>query len=195
MSLPDLFDSFEQEHRHDPGGKVKTRLPPDIVGKALFHGPKNEYRVWLSRRWGEALYMDVRYALLIGMNPSTATAEFNDPTLTRDVSFVREWGLCAFYKCNVGDYRATHPRELLNLDIRPVSEQNLPTIRALANAPKCDRIVLGYGIVPKTLTAHADELVRLLRADGHTLWCLGKTQAGHPRHPLYLPGDTPLIEF
>jgi hypothetical protein len=26
---------------------------------------------------------------------------------------------------------------------------------------------------------------------GRELWCLGTTQDGHPRHPLYVPGEQP----
>lgn len=180
---------------HDPGGKVKTRLSPDIAGRALFHGDHEQYRLWLSRRWGEARHRDLPYAVLIGMNPSTATAEFNDPTLTRCVSFVCEWGLSAFYMTNVGDYRATHPKDLAAPGIKPVSDLNFVTIRALCNAPLCAKIVLAHGVLPKGLQAPAAELISLLRADGHRLWCLGRTAAGHPRHPLYIAGGTPLEEF
>ena len=28
---------------------------------------------------------------------------------------------------------------------------------------------------------------------GSRLMCLGKTKGGHPRHPLYVKGDTPLV--
>lgn len=31
----------------------------------------------------------------------------------------------------------------------------------------------------------------ILSLDGaRDLWCLGRTGAGYPKHPLYLPGDT-----
>jgi len=30
---------------------------------------------------------------------------------------------------------------------------------------------------------------------GRELWCLGLTQDGHPRHPLYVAGDQPLVRW
>lgn len=33
-------------------------------------------------------------------------------------------------------------------------------------------------------------LARLVRSLDVDVVCLGRTKAGHPRHPLYLPGDT-----
>jgi hypothetical protein len=33
------------------------------------------------------------------------------------------------------------------------------------------------------------------KAAGTTLWCLGTTKDGHPRHPLYVKADQPLLLF
>ncbi len=195
---PDLFNPAPT---HDPGGSIKSALPRDIDGSGPgepFHGPNLCYRTTLWRRWGESRqhqHGEYPFALLIGMNPSTADPHHNDPTLTRDIGFVKAWGLCAFCKTNVGDYRASFPHELTKITISPVSEQNFPTILQLARSPHCDRVVLGFGVVPKPLKHKADELVFLLRQDGHRLWSLGKTLLGSPRHPLYLSAGTPLEQF
>lgn len=199
---PDLFTAFEPDTlAHDPGGKVRYPLPAGVCGEGPgppFHGPNDCYRTTLWRRWGKArecAHAFYPFALLIGMNPSTATPRVNDPTLNKDDKFVREWDLEAFCKTNVGDYRATHPRELLNLDISPVSDRNVPTIRRLACSPSCQRIVLGYGVVNRALAPHAVQLVSLLRADGHKLYCWKRTKDGHPQHELYIAYGTPLQEF
>lgn len=195
---PDLFNV---PPAHDPGGAIKSVLPRDIDGSGTgepFHGPHLCYRTTLWRRWGEARqhpHGAYPFALLIGMNPSTADPQHNDPTITREVGFVKEWGLSAFCKTNVGDYRATFPSALTKINIPPVSEQNFPTILELARNPHCDRVVLCYGVVPKPLKHRAEELVFLLRSDGHRLWSLGKTLLGNPRHPLFLPYGTPLEQF
>ncbi len=194
---PDLFNPATA---HDPGGSIKSALPRDIDGSGPgdpFHGPNNCYRTPLWRRWGRAaqyLHEDYPFALLVGMNPSTADPQHNDPTLTRDIGFVKEWGLCAFCKTNVGDYRASFPSMLTKIS-NPVSEQNFTTILQLARSPHCDRVVVGFGVVPKPLKHKADELVFLLRQDGHRLWSLGKTLNGFPRHCLYLAAGTPLEQF
>ena len=41
--------------------------------------------------------------------------------------------------------------------------------------------------------ARADAVVRLFGK--RELWCLGTTQAGHPRHPLYVHGDQKLVRY
>lgn len=37
--------------------------------------------------------------------------------------------------------------------------------------------------------------MRNLAADGTGLGCLGVTKGGHPRHPLYVAGSTPLAAY
>ena len=55
-----------------------------------------------------------------------------------------------------------------------------------------DRIVAAWG-VSGAYQARADAVVRLFGK--RELWCLGTTQAGHPRHPLYVAGDQKLVRF
>ena len=64
-------------------------------------------------------------------------------------------------------------------------------------AKHADKIVVGWVTMDKVrrLTHLAVETESALRADGHRLWCLGLTKNGGPRHPLYVLGGTPLVEF
>ena len=57
---------------------------------------------------------------------------------------------------------------------------------------RLDRIVAAWG-VSGAYQARADAVVRLFGK--RELWCLGTTQAGHPRHPLYVAGDQKLVRF
>jgi hypothetical protein len=38
-------------------------------------------------------------------------------------------------------------------------------------------------------------VVELLQEAGATLWCLGTTKGGAPRHPLYVRGDHEFVKF
>lgn len=194
----DLFDTAIARPRHDPGGKVKTRLPSNIIGGAYFHGEREEYRTWLSRHWplnGIVNGWDCPFVILIGMNPSEADANANDPTVTRETGFVQSWGYRALAKFNLADYRATHPKDLSAPGVIPVSNINLLTLRNFAMSRHCDKIVVCWGKVPKVLRPHAAQTVAALRADGHELWCFGRNKDGSPRHPLYLRADTKLEPF
>lgn len=174
---------------HDPGGKSKFALKPGVQG-AAFISDDGVYRTWLSRVWGPP---PLRYALFIGANPSEAKADVDDPTVIREVGFSQDWGYSGYCKANIADYRSTDPKRLANEFIEPRSADNVITVRKLAK--RADKIVLAYGAIIPRLQIFADELVQVLHADGHKLWCLGTTKNGNPKHPLYLARTTQLVEF
>lgn len=174
---------------HDPGGKIRLKLIKGMQGDANF-SPCGRYRLWLARWWPKS---DPALALWIGMNPSTADGDVDDPTIRRELLFTQRLGLGPYVKFNVMDYRATSPKALRAPGVEPCSPNNLPAI--LAKTHTAAKIIMAYGALPKQLQHHADAVVTALREQGHTLWCLGFTREGHPRHPLYVRGDAPLVEF
>ena len=138
---------------------------------------------------GESSYGAIPYMLSIGMNPSTARADVDDPTIRRDIELAKREGFERLIKVNVMDLRATSPKRLLVET--PCSDQNRPTIRMLAR--EAGKIVVCTGRLHKKLRRYGDAVIGDLR--GHTLWCLGKNDDGSPKHPLYLRADTPLINY
>ena len=70
--------------------------------------------------------------LWIGLNPSTADASFDDPTIGREIGFSMSWDCDAMVKCNIADYRATKPEALIAPNVEPCSRINLPMIRDIA---------------------------------------------------------------
>jgi len=184
-SQPDLFDTAPA---HDPGGRVRTALPPDVRGDAEF-SPCGRYRPMLRRWTGDAF--PERYALFVGMNPSTASAEANDPTVAREWQFTVREGFNGYAKANVGDYRATFPKDLKDVEVS--SPLNLPAIRRAAAG--AGLVVLCHGVLNRYLREAGELVVETLRADGIEMWCFGTTSDGSPRHPLYLAKDTPLVRY
>src|SRR5690606_6711404 len=144
------------------------------------------------RRWMGAAFPE-RYILFIGMNPSTADANVDDPTCAREWTFARREGFSGMVKCNVGDYRATDPKMLVQPGIVAVSPANLPVIRQAASG--AGRVVLCHGKLNKARAPAGKTIVETLRADGIELWCFGTNADGSPKHPLYLRADTPLVRF
>lgn len=161
-----------------------------IDGAAEF-SPCGKYRYWLSRDWGLRRFSDGRepYALWVGMNPSTATATEDDPTIRREMAYTRRLRLGRYVKVNVMDYRATNPRELLLVD--PRSDQNLECIKGAARF--ATSIVVCYGRLPKRLAHYAEEALTAL--NGKFLYCLGTNADGSPKHPLYLRGDAEFVRY
>ncbi len=176
------------EDRHDPGGKVRIRVAEDVAGDASF-SECGRYRQLLTRTYPEG----EGTVLWIGMNPSTAAAEVDDPTVRRESDFSRAWGFRRFVKANVMDFRATKPKDLLDPAVEPCSPANLPAIRAAA--AEADLVMLAYGALHKKLRRYGEETVAALRADGRKLFCLALTKDGAPRHPLYLRKDLKPIPF
>jgi hypothetical protein len=176
---------------HDPGGKVRTALPPGLKGAASF-SPCRRYRHVLMRWAGTEFFPD-RFVLFVGMNPSTADEDANDPTVSREWRFAVSWGYAGLVKVNVGDYRATSPADLSRPGVVPRSPANLEAI--VHHAVRADRIVLAFGKVPRVLEGAAEETVMELQLRALDLWCLGTNKDGSPKHPLYLRADTPLEPF
>lgn len=178
------------EIAHDPGGKVRLRLAEGVRGDVVISADgRHRQRM---RRWLGDHFPD-RYILFIGMNPSTADASVDDPTCAREWTFARREGFAGMVKCNVGDYRATDPKALVQPGVVAVSAANLPAIRqAAAGATK---VVLCHGKLNKALAPAGRDLVEALRADGIPLWCFGTNADGSPKHPLYLRAETPIVPF
>lgn len=177
---------------HDPGGRRRLKLLEGVKGNAKYTGVRKQYRLWLSRDWGERTDP---YALWIGMNPSAADAHVNDPTVAREMKYTKDiLNFRRYFKVNVMDYRATRPRDLIGLTEPVRSDKNLPVIVKLA--ANAARIVVCYGDLHPSFRALATETIDRLHAEGHELWCLGRTlRNAAPRHPLYVKSDRLLVRF
>jgi hypothetical protein len=136
------------------------------------------YRYWLTRTW-EAGRPSIAF---IGLNPSTADAHRDDPTLRRCLGFARSWGCGRLIMLNLFAFRATNPAELRAV-ADPVGAANNRIL--LRRARAADRVIAAWG---NGGTLHGRAAYVTARLD--TLACLGVTAAGQPRHPLYVPAAT-----
>jgi hypothetical protein len=55
-------------------------------------------------------------------------------------------------------------------------------------------VVAGWGAFPMA-KERALDVASVLRFHGNGMHCLGTTKDGHPRHPLYVRGDTRPVAF
>lgn len=145
------------------------------------------YRYTLARVWDR----DLAHVTWICLNPSSADAQNDDPTLRKIVGFSRRWGFGCARVLNLFAYRATKPQDLWAARRRRVDVVGPENDEQLAGVS--GQVVCAWGLggahVPERVVS---VLARLASAD---VVCLGTTSGGHPAHPLYLPWETPRIPF
>jgi len=177
---------------HDPGGKVRLKLEAGIVSAAAFSQCRR-WRWWLERRWDGQPFGTPGFAMVIGMNPSTADIEVDDPTVAGCVFRARyRWGVPALVMLNAFAYRATDKKRLLQVD-DPVGSENDATIAHYARSAAL--VVVAWGQPPKALMGRGAEVAELLRGVGVAPLCFGANNDGSPKHPLYQKRDAALIPF
>ncbi|EKC6206086.1 TPA: DUF1643 domain-containing protein [Escherichia coli] len=154
------------------------------VNKDAIFSVCGKYRYAISRTWDAAK----PYALFIGLNPSYADAELDDPTLKRCISFAQSWGFGGVRIANLFAYVCTDRFEMMRFP-EPVGADNDKYLAEL---------IAGAGIVVAAWGNEGRHLKRsavvraFLPVDTK---CFKINATGEPMHPLYVHGDTKLIPF
>lgn len=176
----------------------------DLLGRPPTSGATiskcGRFRYVLWRAWGEQEGggFPARAANFIMLNPSTADATADDPTIRRCVGFARSWGMDGLFVTNLYPLRATDPSELWK------AEDRLGEFLPRAGEPVNEQAILAYASISQVVVcawgSHAkpDRAARVLTILANVkirTHCLGLTKDGHPRHPLYLGRNTKLREF
>jgi hypothetical protein len=143
------------------------------------------YRYTLDRWWQGGVGM----VLFVMLNPSTADAFTDDPTVRKCIGFAKRWGFERLRVVNLFAYRATQPRDLAKAS-RPVGPANDAYI--FGAATESQRIVAAWGA--NGHFKNRDRAVRRL-LQSYRLECLRMTKGYAPEHPLYVPYDITPIEF
>jgi hypothetical protein len=127
---------------------------------------------------------------VIGLNPSTADENTDDPTIRKCIGFARRLNCGGILMLNVGAYRATMPREWLKAK-DPFGPHNTVTdLKSYISNHRVSLIVAAWG----KNCAKYRPLSRAL-AIAHSipnLMCWGRNNDGTPRHPLMLSYSTQL---
>lgn len=148
------------------------------------------YRYRLTRHWDP----DKRPLAFVMLNPSTADADLDDPTIRRCVGFAKRENAGGIVVVNLYALRATDPDQLRCV-ADPHGPKNADAILDVldASAGSGDPIVCAWGTKP---TAHRVSLfLSSAKGAGAKLVSLGVTKDGHPKHPLYVRADQPLSSF
>ncbi len=142
------------------------------------------YRYSLFRRWSVGPVCG-----FVMLNPSTADAETDDPTIRRCISFAMREGCGALEVFNLFAFRATEPEDMAQAvdPVGPENDRHIVDGLARVDGP----IICAWG-AHWMARERADQVLAII---GSRARCLGLTKRGMPRHPLYVKGDAPLVLF
>ena len=141
------------------------------------------YRYTLSRTW-DSIKPTV---LFIGLNPSIADENIDDPTITRCINFAKDWGYGTLLMANLFAFRSTYPKEIYLID-DPIGKDNDHYI--LECVKQSDLIIACWG--NNGTYMDREKIIKELVPN---LYCLQKNKNGTPHHPLRLPRDINPIPF
>lgn len=148
-----------------------------------------ERRFMLTRSWRGG---DGRYVLFCMLNPSTANASTDDPTIRRCIRYARDWGHSALHVVNLFDFITPSPEVLL----RWTKENPMKNLQLYLDIIQCESFnsgltVCGWGTWGGWFPERARQVYNALNSP-HALRI---TKDGHPSHPLYLPANLKPVPF
>ena len=149
-----------------------------MIREAEFSIDKKE-RYSLNREWDKSK----NKILYIMLNPSLADDKNDDPTIRRLINFTKKFNYGGFLVGNIFTTITPNPKELDKS--KGMSDKNFEELIKLIN--KVDQIVYAWG--------SSIEEPQLLKKLVLSPKCFGKNFNGTPKHPLYLPSQTKLINF
>lgn len=159
---------------------------------AAIISPCQQYRYTLHRSIPSVLRW-VRPCLFVMLNPSTADATQDDPTIRRCLHFAKREGCTSLTVVNVFALRATNP-EALAQHPNPFGPDNGMHLTGQILEHHIGIIVAAWGAHPIVSRFESVGVLKMALQNAGAL-CLGMTKDGSPRHPLYVKNDQPLIPW
>jgi hypothetical protein len=150
--------------------------------------PDGRYRYRLTRMWDGG----ARLVNWIMLNPSTADATQDDPTIRRCIGFAKQWGYDGIIVTNLYAFRAADPRELFRASEPVGGAVNYERILGAAQA--AELVVAAWGAHPKAKD-RGRLILNALRRQGHAVHCIAMTMSRSPVHPLYQPGGLSPVPY
>lgn len=126
------------------------------------------------------------------LNPSTADAEHDDPTIRRCIRFARDWGYTRLDVVNLYAYRTRSPHVMWEEQARGTDIVGPENDAAMSLAfSAADVVIAAWGA-----EAGADRVAQFAETfAGQEMYALGLTKSGQPRHPLYMRADVHPFAF
>ena len=156
------------EKHHQKGDAQSTALYSNCL----------RYRYSLTRIWD----LKGKRVHFVMLNPSTATEIQNDPTVERCERRARTLGYGAFCVTNIFAWRDTDPKKMRSA-LDPIGSHNDEAITKACDW--ADKTIAAWG----THGTHMERgayVEKLLGRLNKSVFHLGLSKDGHPKHPLYI---------
>lgn len=177
-----------------PDRKVlrSDRARPAIISAVGYddtfeYSEDSQHRWWYERRWADGPGL-----CWIGLNPSTGdTTGRPRPTLRRVVERASNEGLAAVVVVNLFSWRATRPADLRATHTSGIDIVGERTDDVINESSSRSSITLVAWGAHGSILNRGDRVARVLTQP----MCLGVTNQGEPRHPLYVASAVSLTAF
>lgn len=136
------------------------------------------YRYALRRVWDDQLPRLV----FVMLNPSTADANTDDPTIRKCVGFAQRWSFGSIAVVNLFAFRCTKPNGLI-MQADPIGPMNDVAIKQ-ETENLASSVIVAWGANGWGYPNRIAHVVALLK---RALYCITTTNSGQPAHPLLLP--------
>ena len=153
------------------------------MNKDAILSPCGTYRYLLQRSWNPAL----EAVCFVMLNPSTADAEQDDPTIRKCIGFAQRLGFGQLEVVNLYAYRATNPDDMLDSAAAGIRIEGPENERVVADSVKvCHEVICAWG-THRAAQFAGPAMLAYLRRLGAKPKALRLTDKGFPGHPLYIP--------
>jgi len=150
--------------------------------------PCSAYRYHLGRRIS---LLGSGRVVFVMLNPSTANAEVNDPTVQRCCGYAERWGYTELDVVNLFAFMSTDPNGMRSV-IDPIGPDNNRWI--LETCRSAGLVVCAWGVDPMA-RERGPSVLGMLCEIGVVPHALKLTKHGAPQHPLYLRRDAVPFEI
>lgn len=160
----------------------------DAQGRGAF--VEGNYRYWLTRNWGNSS----NRVTFVGLNPSTADAMQDDPTIRKCIGFAKRFRFGSLLMLNLFAFRATDPKQLA-LTTDPVGDRE-HFWNGFAQVKRGEIVICSWGAkeVQGYLSWPA-KVMHVLAERGAMTRAIQLNRNGSPKHPLYAAYSRQLVHF
>jgi len=152
----------------------------EVLKEAKF-SKDGKHRFSLSRTWDE----EKGKVVFIGLNPSTANEENDDPTIRRVTRFAKDWGYGGIVMINLFTMITPYPKEL-----DPNRFTDLADWIIREESQKCNKVICAWGSF-KIAKMRGLEVMTWLGE----CYALQINRDGSPKHPLYVKADIEIVRY